>query len=70
MVGCIAHCWRGLKLFGRPPLGTTAGVVVGLMIYRRLGQGNVVVVLLLVVFCALLKLVHQKCLFFAGKIML
>lgn len=35
LLGLCAQLWRSFHLFGNPPLGTTAGVVVGLMIYRR-----------------------------------
>ncbi|CAM9371186.1 unnamed protein product [Ectocarpus sp. 12 AP-2014] len=35
LLGLCAQLWRSFHLFGKPPLGTTAGVVVGLMIYRR-----------------------------------
>lgn len=35
MLGIGQNLWRNFRLFGKPPLGTTAGVIVGLMIYRR-----------------------------------
>ncbi|CAN0167013.1 unnamed protein product, partial [Discosporangium mesarthrocarpum] len=35
-----AELWNSFHVFGRPPLGTTAGVIVGLMIYRRNTSGS------------------------------
>jgi len=34
-LGLCSQLWRSFHLFGRPPLGTGAGVVIGLMIYRK-----------------------------------
>ncbi|CAM9909233.1 unnamed protein product [Choristocarpus tenellus] len=35
LLGIWSDFCRGFHLFGRPPLGTTAGVIIALMIYRR-----------------------------------
>eukprot|EP00752_Nemacystus_decipiens_P002499 g2348.t1 len=35
LLGLCAQLWRSFRLFGRPPLGTGAGFIVCLMIYRK-----------------------------------